>query len=105
MKCNSFLIFVIKDCLFRSNLQSLPACQVKQVVQGEKGGKVVFMVKKLGVKKDKFFYGYIVLAAVLLIVIIAHGAQYTFGIFFKLILTEFDWTKAVTSGATGCRGW
>ena len=78
---------------------------MKQVVQGEKGGKVVFMVKKLGVKKDRFFYGYIVVAAALLIVIIAYGAQYTFGIFFKLILTEFDWTKAVTSGATGCRGW
>jgi len=38
--------------------------------------------------KPKFFYGYIVVAAALLIVIIAHGAQYTFGIFFKPILTD-----------------
>ena len=49
--------------------------------------------------KPKFFYGYIVVAAALLIVIIAHGAQYTFGIFFKPILTEFDWTRVATSGA------
>ena len=59
----------------------------------------MFVVKKIGVKKDKFFYGYIVVAAALLIVIIAHGAQYTFGIFFKPILTEFGWTRGATSGA------
>ena len=49
--------------------------------------------------KPKIFYGYIVVAAALLIVIIAHGAQYTFGIFFKPILTDFGWTRAATSGA------
>jgi len=57
------------------------------------------MVKTTGDNKNKLFYGYIVVAAALLIVIIAHGAQYTFGIFFNPILTEFGWTKAVTSGA------
>lgn len=57
------------------------------------------MARSQGVKRVKFFYGYILVAAALLIVIIAHGAQYTFGIFFKPILTEFDWTRAVTSGA------
>ncbi len=50
-------------------------------------------------RQPKFFYGYIVVAAALLIVIIAHGAQYTFGIFFKPILTEFGWTRGATSGA------
>jgi len=49
--------------------------------------------------KPGVFYGYIVVAAALCIVTIAHGAQYTFGIFFKPILTEFGWTRAVTSGA------
>jgi len=57
------------------------------------------MVRTTGDKKSKLFYGYIVVAAALLIVIIAHGAQYTFGIFFKPILTEFGWTKVATSGA------
>jgi MFS family permease len=56
------------------------------------------MVTRAG-DKNKLFYGYIVVAAALLIVIIAHGAQYTFGIFFKPILTEFGWTSAATSGA------
>ena len=50
-------------------------------------------------RQPKFFYGYIVVAAALLIVIIAHGAQYTFGIFFKPILTEFGWRRGATSGA------
>ena len=52
-----------------------------------------------GSKKPGFFYGFVVVAAALCIVIIAHGAQYTFGIFFKPILTEFDWTRAAASGA------
>ena len=49
--------------------------------------------------KHRFFYGYMVIVAALCIVIIAHGAQYTFGIFFKPILNEFGWTRAATSGA------
>jgi MFS family permease len=57
------------------------------------------MVKEIGDKKNKLFYGYIVVAAALLITIIAHGAQYTFGIFFKPLLAQFGWTSAATSGA------
>ncbi len=57
------------------------------------------MVDRAGDNQDKLFYGYIIVAAALLIVIIAHGAQYTFGIFFQPILAEFDWTRAATSGA------
>jgi MFS family permease len=57
------------------------------------------MVKKIGDKKNKLFFGYIVVAAALLITIIAHGAQYTFGIFFKPLLAHFGWTSAATSGA------
>jgi len=53
----------------------------------------------IGSKKPGFFYGFVVIAAALCIVIIAHGAQYTFGIFFNPILTEFDWTRAAASGA------
>jgi len=57
------------------------------------------MVKRAGDKKSKLFYGYIVIAAAMLITIIAHGAQYTFGIFFKPLLNEFGWTSVATSGA------
>jgi len=46
-----------------------------------------------------FFYGYIVAAAALCIMVINFGTYYTFGVFLKPVLTEFGWTRAVTSGA------
>jgi MFS family permease len=48
-------------------------------------------------KKSNIFYGYVVVAAAFLITIVAHGAQHTFGIFFKPLLDHFGWTKAATS--------
>jgi len=50
-------------------------------------------------KKRNIFYGYIVVAAAFLITTISHGAQHTFGIFFKPLLEQFGWTKAATSAA------
>jgi MFS family permease len=49
--------------------------------------------------KPGFFYGYVVVAASFLIMVLAWGAFYTFGVFFKPVLAEFDWTRAITSGA------
>lgn len=48
-------------------------------------------------KKPQFFYGYIVVGAAFLIVAIMWGTNYTFGIFFKPLLAEFGWTRALTS--------
>jgi MFS family permease len=50
-------------------------------------------------KKQHIFYGYVVVGAALLITIISHGAQHTFGIFFKPLLEQFGWSKAATSAA------
>ena len=50
-------------------------------------------------KRPRFFYGYIVVAAVFLIMAVMWGTQYTFGVFFKPLLAEFGWTRAMTSGA------
>ena len=50
-------------------------------------------------KKQNVFYGYVFVAAALLITIISHGAQHTFGIFFKPLLEQFGWSKAATSAA------
>ena len=50
-------------------------------------------------RKRNIFYGYIVVAAAFLITTISHGAQHTFGIFFKPLLEQFGWTKAATSAA------
>ncbi len=49
--------------------------------------------------KPRFFYGYIVVVAAFLIMLVNQGIYIAFGIFFKPLLTEFGWTRAVTSGA------
>ena len=46
-----------------------------------------------------FYYGYIIILASFLIFFIAGGAQYSFGVFLKPVLTEFGWTRAAISGA------
>jgi len=50
-------------------------------------------------KKPKLFYGYIVTLDAFLIMVIAYGTFYCFGVFFKPVLIEFGWTRAATSGA------
>lgn len=50
-------------------------------------------------KQPRFFYGYTIVLASFLILTISWGAQYSFGVFFKPVLNEFGWTRAVTSGA------
>jgi MFS family permease len=49
--------------------------------------------------KPKFFYGYIIVLVAFFIMLVMWGAIYSFGIFFKPLLTEFGWTRAETSGA------
>jgi len=47
----------------------------------------------------KVFYGYIVVSAAFIALVMTWGTIYCFGIFFKPVLTEFGWTRAATSGA------
>jgi MFS family permease len=49
--------------------------------------------------EPQFFYGYIVVVATFFIMVVMWGAYYAFGVFFKPVLTEFGWTRAMTSGA------
>jgi len=46
-----------------------------------------------------FFYGYIIVAIALCMMVAIWGTYYAFGVFFKPVLTEFGWTRAITSGA------
>ncbi len=46
-----------------------------------------------------FFYGYIVVVAGFIVMVLSWGAFFSFGIFFKPLLTEFGWTSAMTAGA------
>ena len=49
--------------------------------------------------KPQRFYGYIVVVAAFFIMVLMFGIFDTFGVFFKPLLTDFGWTRAVTSGA------
>ena len=47
----------------------------------------------------KFFYGYYVVAASFVIMVVIWAAYYSYGVFFKPLIAEFGWTRATTSGA------
>lgn len=49
--------------------------------------------------KPRFFYGYIVVAIAFLVMVAIYSLPYSFGIFFKPMLAELRWTRAITSGA------
>lgn len=49
--------------------------------------------------KPRFFYGYIIVAATFSIMVITFGIYTAFGVFFKPVLTELGWTRAMASGA------
>ena len=50
-------------------------------------------------KAPSFFYGYIVVAAAFLIMVVSWGLYFVFGVFFNPMLEEFGWSRAMTSGA------
>ncbi|MBA7685014.1 L-lactate transporter [subsurface metagenome] len=49
--------------------------------------------------KPRFFYGYIVVAVAFISLMVIIGTHHSFGVFFKPLVTEFGWTRAITSGA------
>jgi len=49
--------------------------------------------------KPGFFYGYAVVVASLWITLAVWGSYFAFGVFFKPMLAEFGWSRAVISGA------
>ena len=49
--------------------------------------------------KPKFFYGYTVVVASFFVMALTWGTFHAFGVFFNPVLTEFGWTRAMTSGA------
>ena len=46
-----------------------------------------------------FFYGWVIVAACVIIQIMQLGIQYSFGVFFKPLIADFGWSRAATSGA------
>jgi len=49
-------------------------------------------------KRPPFFYGYTIVASCFGIQAIGIGTYITFGIFFKPLLADFDWSRATLSG-------
>jgi MFS family permease len=57
--------------------------------------------KSIGVsqnKKSRLFYGYIIVIDSFLMMVVCWVPYYAFGVFFTPMLTEFGWTRAMTSG-------
>jgi len=50
-----------------------------------------------------FYYGYVIVAAVFVIMMTIWGTFYTFGIFFESFINDFGWSRALTSGASSIR--
>src|SRR4030067_687217 len=51
------------------------------------------------IKESSLFYGYVVVGASLMIMSIMWAGYYAFGVFFKPVLHEFGWTRAMIAGA------
>ncbi|MFC1902016.1 MFS transporter [Chloroflexota bacterium] len=49
--------------------------------------------------KPKFFYGYVVVVAAFIIRILMRGPHSSFGVFFKPLITDYGWSRALMSGA------
>ena len=49
--------------------------------------------------RQPFFYGHLLVTSAFLIMVAIWALYYSFGVFFKPILNEFGWTRAMTSGA------
>lgn len=50
--------------------------------------------------KSRFFYGWVVVLAGLVIWILSVGHYYTFGVFFKPVSADFGWNRTITSFAS-----
>lgn len=49
--------------------------------------------------KPRFFYGYVVVVIAFFIMVVSWGTYSVFGVFLNPLLTSFNWTSAMTSGA------
>ncbi len=47
---------------------------------------------------DRFYYGWVVLAASFIVLLVAMGVRFSFGVFFKSLEDAFSLTRALTSG-------
>jgi sugar phosphate permease len=63
-------------------------------------------MRRLAVESDamkrcslQIFYGWVVLACVSLVLLLTYGVQYSFGVFFAMMLQDLGWSRASLAGA------
>lgn len=49
--------------------------------------------------RSRLYYGYVIVAASMLVMAMIWGTNYCFGIFFKPLVNEFGWARSMTAGA------
>lgn len=54
----------------------------------------------IGGDRPQSYYGYVVVAAAFIMMVIIWGTFSTFGVFFESFVKEFGWTRTITSGAS-----
>jgi MFS family permease len=81
--------------------QAFPFSRKRGVL--ERGIAEEFAMDSKGIEREVaspgLFYGYVIVFASFLIMIVMWAVYYSFGVFFKPILNEFGWSSAMTSGA------
>ena len=58
-----------------------------------------FPFRAIDLRSGESTYGYVIVTSAFLLMAVMWMAFYSFGIFFKPVLKEFGWTRAVTAGA------
>src|SRR4030095_13944638 len=47
----------------------------------------------------RFYHGWVIVGGAFVVLLLAYGTQYAFGVFFAALLAEFHWSRASLSGA------
>lgn len=53
----------------------------------------------VAIGKFRFFYGYVIVMACFLVMVVLWGTFNSFGIFYESLVVEFGWTRTMTAGA------
>jgi MFS family permease len=61
-------------------------------------------IKPVTPRNPRLFYGYVIVAACVLILFMIHGPGSTFGVFFNSLQSEFGWSRTILSGASAVGG-
>jgi MFS family permease len=55
--------------------------------------------QKISGPKPCFYYGYVIVIATFIMMVLGWGMFFIYGVFFRPLMDDFNWTRAVTSGA------